>query len=266
MYITQYCDNPINLKKEQLMAAPGEYPDSIFTDYRRRLRILDKLLYLDDTFTITLDAGDSFVSSMPQGTMVFWEINKNLLNYVNAIFCLHEIINSYNNNVVKSTADVFWKKQNGRFWYRFMCEYRDCVVHHSIRINRYLPTNGDSIFCIDELIEELGWLIQDKQQAKYHNKLSAFQHLVERLAKKMQVTTYYGERYCSMKEIVVRTAREITDLYTQILPKLFEDVVCPEISWLLDLVHFKDGVAKYTFVVKETPHNLHKQSHEFKSA
>ena len=52
-----------------------------------------------------------------------------------------------------------------------------------------------------------------------------------------------------MKEIVVRTAREITDLYTQILPKLFEDVVCPEISWLLDLVHFKDGVAKYTFVV-----------------
>ncbi len=130
-----------------------------------------------------------------------------------------------------------------------MCEYRDCVVHHSIRINRYLPANGDSIICIDELIEELGWLIQDKQQAKYHNKLSAFQHLVERLAKKMEVITYNGERYCSMKEIVVRTAREITDLYTQILPKLFEDVVCPEINWLLDLVHFEAGVDKYTFVV-----------------
>ena len=249
MYITQYCDDPNNVKQDQLMVAPGEYPDSIFTDYRRRLRIIDKLLYLDDTFTIALDAGDSFVGTIPQGTTVFWEINKNLLNYVNAIFCLHEIINSYNNNVINSTADVFWKKQNGRFWYRFMCEYRDCVVHHSIRIKRFFPMNGDSKISIDELIEELGWLIQDKQQAKYHNKLSAFQHLVERLEKKMKVIICDGERYCSMKEIVMRTSREITDLYTQILPKIFEDVVCPEINWLLDLIHFEEGVAKYTFVV-----------------
>jgi hypothetical protein len=93
MYITQYCDDPNNVKQDQLMVTPGEYPDSIFTDYKRRLRIIDKLLYLDDTFTIALDAGDSFVGSIPQGTTVFWEINKNLLNYVNAIFCLHEIIN-----------------------------------------------------------------------------------------------------------------------------------------------------------------------------
>lgn len=250
MYITEYCDNPNNVKREQLMAAPGEYEDGIFTDYKRRLRILDKLLYLDDTFTITLDAGDSFVSSMPQGTTVFWEINKNLLNYVNAIFCLHEIINSYD-NVIKSTADTFWKKQNGRFWYRFMCEYRDCVVHHSIRIKKYFPANGDIKICIDELIEELGWLIQDKRQAKYHNKLSAFQALVGKLEKKLQVINIEGELYCSMKDIVTHTDREITDLYTQILPKIFEDVICPEIGWLLDLVHFEGGIPKYTFVVNK---------------
>ena len=250
MFITEYCDNPVNVKREQLRVGPGEYEDGIFTDYKRRLRILDKLLYLDDTFTIALDAGDSFVGSMPQGTTIFWEINKNLLNYVNAIFCLHEIINSYD-SVIKSTTDVFWRKQNGRFWYRFVCEYRDCVVHHSIRIKKYFAANGDIIICIDELIEELGWIIRDKQQAKYHNKVSAFQALVGKLDKKLTVTSFEGERYCSMKEIVVRTAREITDLYTQILPIIFESIVRPEINWLLDLVHFEEGVAKYTFIVNK---------------
>lgn len=248
MFITEYCDNPDRI--DQLSKAPVEHKDTIFNEYKRRLRTLDKIVYLDDTFTITLEAGEKLISGMPQGIIAFWEINRCLLNYVNAVYCLHEFINGYR-TVVKSTTDIFWKMRNQRFWYRFMCEYRDCVVHQSIRIKDYFPMNGDIVICIDDLIEELAWIINDKEQAKFHNKVSQFKSIVESLDQKLSPIQHRGCRYCSMKEIIIHTTKEITDLYNAILPQICKAIIFPEIEWFLSLVHYEQGIAKYTFIVNK---------------
>lgn len=250
MFVTEYCNDPNSIV--QLIPGNRVFEDSIFEEYKSKLRTIDNIIYLDDTFTITLDSGDNLIGGMPQRTTTFWELNRYLLNYVNSLYCFHEFINSFD-TYVRDTTDIFWRRKNGRFWYRFMCEYRDCIVHQSIRIKDYCTSDGDILIGIDPLIEELDSIISDDKQSDYHrNKINAFKKkMVESLDQRVSFSIGEDGRYCSMKEIVRRTNREITDMYTAVLPIIFKQAVLPEIEWLLSLIHYDNGVPKYTFIVNK---------------
>lgn len=93
MYITKFCDDPDNIIV--LDTAVKSFEDSIFKEYGEKLRILDRYMFLVDTYAIIMDCSSDLKAIMPQSEDAFWKVNKYLLNYVNAVYCYHEFVNNY---------------------------------------------------------------------------------------------------------------------------------------------------------------------------
>ena len=148
MYVTEYCDNPHNIL---LHCYSKQYDDSIVQECDIRQNEMDRFLYLVDGFMIIRDCAQDIQAISQCSEKEFWHVNKLLLNYLNSVYCYHEFVNAYNPSL-KSIVEKYYKRQNGNRWYRFICEYRNRVVHRSSIIKDY--SKDDAYLDLDELIKQ----------------------------------------------------------------------------------------------------------------
>ena len=127
MYSVEYCDDSAAGK---LFDSSLNYPDSISDEIISRLESLNRFMYLIDMFRVIKSCTDD-MQDIPCGEDVeFWTINKYLLSYLNAVYSYREFVCSY----IPSLKAIHNEFYFGKKWYRFVCDYRNRVIHQSTLI------------------------------------------------------------------------------------------------------------------------------------
>ena len=247
MFVTEYCTDPDNIGK--LYSGSKKYDDSISEEYDQKRKTLDRYLYLVDNYTIILDCSRDLRGIAPHSDDGFWRVNKCLLNYVNAVFCYREFIRSYNPPLTR-TADQFYSFDNGKEWYRFVCELRNHVIHQSIIINYFDPDTGDIYIDLSDLEAKQKKKMKDKN---LENNVGAvyFLNMIQRLSKTPDRMSA-GKPLYSMKRIAINADKEIKEMSDSILLEAYKKAVRPIIKWLLLMVQCNEEGMYYTFLVDKT--------------
>ena len=248
MYFTEFCDDPDNIIV--LDTADKTFDDSIFKEYVEKQRNLDRYMFLVDAYAIIMDCSSDLKAIKPQSDDPFWKVNKYLLNYVNAVYCYHEFVNNYD-PPLKIITDKYYKEEGGNFWYRFVCDYRNRIVHQSVILKDYNPGNGDVFIDLDELIEGQQKIILDiSKNAKEKDNARRFNRKITTLANEPHWVRD-ERRFFSMKEVALLADGEMTEMSNEILYHAFNKSIYPIFQWLLSLVHLEGGNPKYTFIVNK---------------
>ncbi len=250
MYITKYCDDPNN--DVMLLYGDKKYEDSISEEYDSIISRLDRYIYLVDAYTIILDCAHDILKTQQKNSEMFWKVNKYLLNYVNAVFCYKEFIRNYKPELT-DIADDYWWCKNNTFWYRFICEYRDRIVHQSIIVRHYYPPEGELLVNIDELITKTKHDIVSGN-VKFQNNANFFVQQLERLARTPHFIDRKKQRYWKLKKIIGFSNKEIKDMSNQIFERAYDDGINTAVEWLLDHVYYEEydgNEDKYTYIVNE---------------
>lgn len=239
MFYQEYCDEPEHGK---LQPSGRHFNDSFQIEADQKLAGLDRFMYLADMFKIIEDCSHDFLSFETTQDIQFWKINKHLLNYVNAVYSLKEYVNSYAPPLTKVTEKYYQSED----WYRFICDYRNRIIHQSAIIKDVSPKSGDIFINLDELIQ-----IQSKvvSESKDNHKANAerFKTVLEGLL--TSSLAIEGQRYLSMKSIIQKADMEIKSMKDEVLKYAYNKGVAPILLWLLSLVHWENGVEQYVFIV-----------------
>lgn len=248
MYITEFCDDPDNIIV--LETGRNMFDDSIFREYQEKMKTIDRYMYLADAYAIIIDCSSDLQGIIPRSQDAFWKINKCLLNYVNSVYCYREFVNSYD-PPLKAITDKYYHEENGRFWYRFVCDYRNRIIHQSIILRAFDPGNGDVFIDLDELIEEQNKIISDtrKKSSEISNARRFLQKITTLANTPHRVID--ERRFWSMKKVSKSTDQEITDMSNEVLLHAFRNGIRPVLEWLLSLMHSEGGMPKYTFIVNK---------------
>ena len=245
MYITRFLDDPGH--SYMYFYGDNEYDESIQMTIDNILDKLDRFVYLVDNYTIIQDCSRDLRSVRPQDGFDFWKVNKYLLNYLNAVFCYHEFIKYYKPSL-KKIADEYWFVENGKFWYRFVCEYRDRVVHQSIIIKNYDYRKDIPYVNLDELIEIQKRVIATENREKYKERAQRFLDQIMMLYNSPHLVKN-GKRYYKMTSIAQFADQEIDEMSNKVFKSTYRYDIKPALSKLLELVHFEDGENKLTYIV-----------------
>lgn len=145
MYVLEYCDNPEN---GTIHDGHFSFEDSFSDEYESRIKALDRFTFLADMFRIVKSCSQDFMD-LPNGDDIeFWEINKTLLNYLNSVYSYKEYVNSYD-PPLKEITDGYYYNQK---WYRFVCDYRNRVIHQSTILRDRSTQTGDVFIDLDDII------------------------------------------------------------------------------------------------------------------
>lgn len=264
MFITVFSDDP----KHSLFPLNGDnsYNNDFLTEYDKKREVLDRFLYLVDTYIIIEDCTRDLLANMPQSSDTFWKSNKCLLNYVNAVFCYREFVNSYNPSLTDIT-DKYYDEKDGHKWYRFICDYRNRIVHQSVIVKDYIRSAGELLVDLDDLIKCQDTAINDLQQdfnatpKNQHGKRNRiqgklanakrFKSRIEELA----ANPHYekdGHRYYYLKTIARLGDTEISEMNDKVLDFAYEGAVLPVLCEILDMVQYEfDGQAQYTIIRRD---------------
>ena len=77
----------------------------------------------------------------------YWKVNKALLNYVNAVYSFREMAK---NSIlqIESITEKYYKRCQ---WYRFVCDFRNSVIHGAVISTDY--DKEDAYVILDKLID-----------------------------------------------------------------------------------------------------------------
>lgn len=243
MYCLEYCDEP---EHGVIYSAERQFDDTFQTEASQKLIGLDRFIYLADMFRIIEDCSHDFLSVDTKLSIQFWKINKFLLNYVNAVYSLKEYVNCYAPPLKKVTEKYYQSED----WYRFICDYRNRIIHQSAIIKDVSPKSGDVFVNLDELIQIQSHVISETKDNHKPN-AERFKSVLEGLIASSKVIE--GQHFLSMKSIIGNANTEISMMKEEVLEYAYEKGVLPILSWLLSLVYWKDGSEQYVFIVnKET--------------
>lgn len=127
MFELEYCSNP---EIGELHSSGIKFDYQYDVEFDSKLKTLDKFLFLVDMHTIIDSCAKDFLEITIDDFDEFWKINKRLLNFVNAVYGYKEYVNSYEPSL-KSITEKYY---NMKKWYRFLCDFRNYIIHQSIII------------------------------------------------------------------------------------------------------------------------------------
>lgn len=248
MYVLEYCDNPENA---ELRDGHISYEDSFSDEYLARLRDLDRFMFLADMFRIMQSCTADFLE-LPDGKDVeFWQVNKSLINYLNAVYSYKEYVNSYD-PPLKEITDGYYYEQK---WYRFVCDYRNRVIHQSTILKDRNIKTGDVYIDLDDMVSiqqgVIDELIETQQKQKHIKNARRFLKEIKELADNPTLVTREGKHFKSMKGIVSEADSEISAMNNDILMFAFNKAIAPAILWFLKNTHKENGRFWYTFIVNK---------------
>lgn len=242
------------------------FSDEEVRDFESNFLILDDFLYLIDMYRIMKENKEAFVSFQPQHGTDFPELNRRLLNYVNAVYSYREYLLSYDPPLGKIVDD--YHRKNG--WYRYIIDYRNIVIHQSVLIKAFGNKSGKPIVQIEADIDTMRRLIERKEKRlgdpEYQRWTNSIQKdigtakdyikLLSRLPEKIQTTVRSDIRnnrtvHCvDMDQIIELAQKEIDSLHHEAIQKLLPQII-PTIEWLLSLIYQVDDTYMDTFIVNE---------------
>lgn len=255
MYSLEYCEEP---QYGTIYSSGRSLDDSFRTEADQKLAGLDRFMYLVDMFRIIEDCSNDFLSVEASGNIQFWKINKLLLNYVNAVYSLKEYVNSYAPPLKKVTERYYQSED----WYRFICDYRNRIIHQSAIIKDVSPKSGDVYVNLDELIEIQRKVVNESNERHKENAERFKENLIQL---RQSANVIDGQHFLSMKTIIKNASDEITNMKEEVLKYAFNKGVKPVISWLLSLVEWKNDVEQYVFVVNKETHDCFEPNYAMES-
>ena len=240
MYEVEYCNNP---EQGEIKSANITLDDDFYSEFEQRLKDLDRFIFLVDMHTIIESCAEDLMNISIEDFDMFWKINKCLLNYVNAVYGYKEYVNSYDPPLSVITEKHYKQKS----WYRFLCDFRNYIIHQSIIIKDYRPADADVFINIEQVTELLGAYSYPKD--KQRKNAEVFSKWLDTL--KADSVPIMDNHFLSMKYIVHQVSEELSDMKSEVLQYAFDKGVKPELQWLISLMQKVDGVYQYTFVVNK---------------
>lgn len=256
MYVLEFCDNP---ESGELFDGHLSFDDSLSDDYIEHLKALDRFMYLADMFRIVRSCSSDLQELHVGDDIEFWMINKTLINYLNAVYSYKEYVNSYDPPLKEITDGYYYKRK----WYRFVCDYRNRVIHQSTIIKDCSTKTGDIFIDLDEMIAIQSDVIAEleKQKQAYPKDQKKYQRQIDNAQRFMQeirsfdpsptMTSLDGKRFQSMKVIAHEADEEIASMNDDILMYAYSNGVLPALEWFLSRIHRADDEYKYTFLVNK---------------
>lgn len=238
MFVLEYCCDPENRKLHPTFQS---YDNSIEEEFEKKIQSLDKFEYLINMFLIIESCTIDLVNVSITTTDEFWRINKVLLNYVNAVYSYKEFINGSFPSLKIITEDYYENKK----WYRFICDYRNRVIHQSTVIKDYNPGSNDIYVNLDEMIEVQKSLIFEKGIKRK----SGEKFIAVLSSMKDEADLIDGKNYISMKYIATKAEDEIIAMRDKVLMYAYKEEIKGILEWLISFMPIVNGVHQYVYIV-----------------
>lgn len=208
MYILEYCNDP---EHADLKDGHRNFDDNFPLEFNNALNALNRFLYLTDMHRIIVSCASDFLNLQGGEEVEFWQINKYFLNYLNAVYSYKEFVNSYDPPLKEITDGYYYKRR----WYRFICDYRNRVIHQSTIIKDRSNETGDVFINIDEIIEIQEAVIADitaerdgekdpKKKEKYKKQIENAERFLREIKALLSdpVLVQRGYHFKSMKSVI----------------------------------------------------------------
>lgn len=238
MFEVEYCNNP---EVGDIYSTDIKYDYTFDVEFNAKLKDLDKFLFLVDMHTIINSCGDDLLSITIDDIDEFWKINKRLLNFANAIYGYKEYVNSYE-PPLKSITEKYY---NMKKWYRFICDFRNYIIHQSIIIKDYRSSDGDVFINI----EEVARLLSEYDYPKDWQRRNAEEFTEWIKTFKVDSLEIKDNYFLSMKNVTSLVMKEMNQMRNEVLMLAYNKSIKPSLVWLLEQIPKVDGIFQYAFIV-----------------
>lgn len=234
-----------------LVGTGKDYYDNFREEFDRKLACLDKFIYLTQLFQILNSCHKDFLSVSGVKKDEFWKINKYLLNYVNSVYSYKEYVSCYRNK-----GSDFYKIQDENYlscgMYRFICEYRNRIIHQSALIKDVDKNTGDPYIDLEELISYFEGQIVDSKNQRQVAKNNNIKLYVEHLKTYVEKGITFNERpYLSAKNIVQEANAEIMKMNESLCLCLWESEIRDCFEWIHKMLYSDGNCYAQTYAVEE---------------
>lgn len=238
MFELEYCDDP---EKGKLKNSGITYEDTFAKEFENACVVLDNFIYLLDMFKIIQSCSEDLVS-VDTMEEEYWKVNKALLNYVNAIYSFKELADGF----VPPIKPITEKYYHMEKWYRFVCDFRNSVVHESVISTEF--NKDDAFIKLDKLI--------DIQVHRKTTKVSQEDNRKRQIAymeeMKKNALVHEGKHYYGVKKICREARVEITNMQNEVIEDAFVNSVMPTLKWLFNLLYKENDTYQYAFIVNKS--------------
>lgn len=241
MFEVEYCNNP---EIGDIHSTGIRYDYEFDKEFDTKLKDLDKFLFLVDMHTIIDSCGDDLLLATIEDFDEFWKINKLLLNFVNAVYGYKEYVNSYEPSL-KSVTEKYY---NMKKWYRFLCDFRNYIIHQSIIIKDYRPSDGDIFINIEEVAE----LLSEYEYPKDWQRRNAEEFIKWIEEFKEDSLEIKDDHFLSMKNVTSLVVTEMSHMRDEVLMYAYKTSIKPSLKWLLEKIPKVEGKYQYAFIVDKT--------------
>lgn len=250
MYEIEYCNS---LSKIEPIPTEKSVGESFANEYNRKLDSLDRYRLLIDMGRIVHCCAQDLCSC--GSNMEFWERNKYLFNFLNAVYCYKEYVRSYSSSVTAINEKYF--KEKG--WYWIICTFRDYVVHQTIIIRDFKPKTGESLILWERVNKELKE--SSYSSPKHKKKAEKFCEVLEK--HNSVLVTINGEQYLSINRLVEQFKEEFSEIMEKVNLNAFGEETKPCLKWLVEKMYKKNSQYLYTFYVDKAKGEVFEPNHSF---
>lgn len=238
MFELEYCNDPEN---GDIKNSGITFEDDIAKLYENACETLENYIYLIDMFKIIESCSEDLISANTMD-IDYWKVNKVLLNYVNSIYSFKELADGFVPEISVITEKYYRQEK----WYRFVCDFRNSVIHESVISQDY--NKDDAYVLLDKLI--------DIQQKRRVNTPSKEQNRIRQItfleAMKKDALEHSGKYYYGIKRMCRDVSAEMQELKLEVLMYAYDNSICPILSWLFDIMYKEDSEYRYVFIVDKS--------------
>lgn len=185
----------------------------------------------------------------------FWVGNKFVLDYVNSVYNLKEYLENYDhvndyNSPIYAPINTAYSDTNS--WFRFICEFRNCLIHHSGLI-KDIDMKGKLWVSIDDFIdaeqEQLNHDISAKKSKRSTDERKRFISRLERISESSKASN--GKGYQQAHIIAEKADIEIRNIMGSVYEILFNSKIQDSLKDLLSLMHHDESGYHATVFVED---------------
>ena len=203
----------------------------------------DKLSYLTVLHRIWLENTCKAQEYKIKNPAYFWEANKRMIDYASSVFNMREYIGHYlpdrkESDVYKPFDEAYTKPGS---WLKFICEYRNCLTHHSCVVKDYEGNSGELVINLDEFVE----YEQSEYAFKHKPERKAFLDWLINFRDKMDIIG--GFHYVRAPYVIARANGDIKSAINETYDIIFQKYLREKLDILISLIHKEDKKYSYTY-------------------
>ncbi len=238
--------------KESTIKTDKTYEESFIKQYNHCCKSLDLMMFLIDYFHIIESTKNDLCSFNMEEYPCFWKANEYLLNYVNAIYSFKEFINHKLAKKAKKIEKISNKYYYNGEWYRFICDYRNYVVHEGTLLRDYRKSDKELLLSIDGVIDELSAFTENDEKREQKK-----EEFIVKLRNLYPVSTVRrGKHYIEITDCISKINCEVKSLYDEIILKTYDCLVEKSIKWMLSHIHRIGDLYTYTIIDVDIKNDL----------